>query len=154
LTQHQNTGELPRKYQKEITFLAMAEMLGQLGTCDRKKVGAIIVRDGRCISWGYNGSLPGMPHCSENQHGYPEAMYVDERVGCRNVTHAEANAVAFAARQGISTDGGTLYVTVSPCETCARLIIASGIQRVVYSEEYRDPAGIQLLSKAEISCVG
>jgi len=140
----------------------MAEMLGQLGTCDRKKVGAIIVREGRCISWGYNGSLPGMPHCSENQHGWmgnaehwgEDMNKVVEKYGCRNVTHAEANAVAFAARQGISTDGGTLYVTVSPCETCARLIIASGIQRVVYSEEYRDPAGIQLLSKAEISCVG
>jgi len=151
----------------------MAEMLGQLGTCDRKKVGAIIVREGRCISWGYNGSLPGMPHCSENGHGWvnqedptgmPAPLEPTDRMnwahelavvhGCRNVTHAEANAVAFAARQGISTDGGTLYVTVSPCETCARLIIASGIQRVVYSEEYRDPAGIQLLSKAEISCVG
>ena len=74
------------------------------------------------------------------------------RFGCRNATHAEANALAFAARQGISTDGGTLYVTVSPCNVCARLLIAAGIVSVWYDEEYRDRRGLELLEEAGIKC--
>jgi deoxycytidylate deaminase len=72
--------------------------------------------------------------------------------GCRNATHAEANALAAAARQGISTARATLYVTVSPCDTCARLLIASGIERVVYLEEYRDESGVRLLREAGLVC--
>jgi len=155
--------ELPRDYRKAATFLAMAQALGELGTCDRKYVGAIIIRDGRCISWGYNGAPPGMPHCEENHHGYKGtrrdgwAMTDQEMIesfGCKNVTHAEANAVAFAARQGISTEGASLYVTVSPCEVCARLLIAAGIVHVVFDEEYRDPAGILLLRGAGVKVIG
>ena len=70
------------------------------------------------------------------------------RFGCRNVIHAEANAVAFAARQGISTEGATLYVTVSPCQVCAQLLIAAGIVEVVFQEMYRDRTGIELLQEA------
>jgi dCMP deaminase len=77
-----------------------------------------------------------------------------EEHGCNNVTHAESNAVAFAARQGISTDGATLFVTVSPCEVCARLLIAAGIVEVVYDEEYRKDEGIRILEKAGVTCVG
>lgn len=73
-----------------------------------------------------------------------------DRFGCKNATHAEANALAYAARQGISTDGCTLYVTVSPCDTCSRLLIAAGIRRVVWHEEYRDPAGLNLLAEANV----
>lgn len=149
-----------------------------LGTCDRKRVGAVIVRDGRCVTWGYNGAPPGLPHCSENSHGWFGSREIIEFVhpgevrpvdqteeeqellyqqflhlhGCRNATHAEANALAFAARQGISTDGGTLYVTLSPCDVCARLTIAAGIVAVYFGEEYRDPAGRELLEQALIPC--
>ena len=140
--------------------MRIAWELSALSTCDRKHVGALIVRDGRCISWGYNGAPPGLPHCNEVLHGWPhpprsrtEADIMREemnRLGCKNATHAEANALAFAARQGISTDGGTLYVTVSPCDVCARLIIAAGITAVVYDEEYRDSAGRELLDKAGV----
>lgn len=174
---------------KDEVFLGMCALLGQLGTCDRAHVGALIVREGRCISWGYNGAPPGMPHCSENMHGWlseplpcpdhPQAgkhrsgdspwmcshcgrsidwpeedarMCVEAR-GCRNATHAEANALAFAARQGISTDGATLYVSISPCETCARLLIAAGIVRVVALSEYRDQAGVELLRTAGVTLV-
>jgi dCMP deaminase len=157
--------DLDRPRFKDLIFLEMTQLLGQLGTCDRKAVGAIITRGGRCVSWGFNGAPPGLPHCDENRHGYkeeeqrwfsePDGPSVErvtkrtelhlERFGCRNATHAEANALAFAARQGISTDGGTLYVTVSPCEVCARLLIAAGIERVVYAEKYRDESGIMLL---------
>lgn len=73
-------------------------------------------------------------------------------LGCRNSTHAEANALAFAAKQGISTDGCELFVTVSPCETCARLLIAAGIRRVWYFEQYRDATGIELLREAGVEC--
>jgi dCMP deaminase len=101
------------------------------------------VRDGRCVTWGYNGAPPGLPHC----------QHLGDVMPCTNATHAEANALAFAARQGISTEGGTLYVTLSPCDVCARLLIAAGIERVVYEEEYRDPSGIELLTEAGVKCL-
>ena len=138
---------------KPEVFIRIAWELSALSTCDRKHVGAIIVCDGRCISWGYNGAPPGLPHCDQNNHGWgdlKEFPYPGD--GCRNVTHAEANALAFSARQGISTDGATLFVTVSPCDVCARLLIAAGIREVVYDEEYRDPAGRELLVKAGVQC--
>jgi dCMP deaminase len=151
-----------RETLKHRTFLGIAAHLARLSTCDRKYVGAVIVRNGRCVTWGFNGAPPGLPHCNENWHGwesvarvartqeadyYAYACQMVEEEGCRNATHAEANALAFAARQGISTDEGTLYVTVSPCVDCARLLIASGIQRVFAIEEYRDPVGVELLQE-------
>ena len=151
--------------QKDSAFLRMAEILGELGTCPRGAVGALIVRAGRCVSWGYNGAAPGMPHCTENYHGWwaeypgddPEpgererwAEYMASEQGCRNVIHAEANALAFAARQGISTEGGTCYVTLSPCVDCARLLVAAGIRRVVWLVTYRLPEGADFLRAAGV----
>jgi dCMP deaminase len=130
--------------EKEQVFLKIANELGQLSTCPRKAVGAVIVRDGRCISWGYNGAPPGLPHCTENECGKLNPPYPPV-YGCRNATHAEENALAFAARQGISTDGGTLFVSTSPCDVCARLLIAAGIAHVIAQEAYRDLAPIELL---------
>jgi dCMP deaminase len=149
---------------KDRTFLAVAGQIAMLGTCDRKHVGAVLVKRGRCISWGFNGAPPGLPHCDENHHGWIGQSVMPEETpdgvplnpvdlhGCRNATHAEANALAAAARQGISTARATLYVTVSPCDTCARLLIASGIERVVYLEEYRDESGVRLLREAGLVC--
>lgn len=146
---------------KDYVFMHVASTIALLGTCDRASVGAVITRNGRCISWGFNGAPPGMPHCDENDHGWDgetvDKSLAGERAlilrrseveGCRNATHAEANALAFAAKQGISTEGATLYVTVSPCPACARLIIAAGIERVVWRTTYRDPAGSELLQRA------
>ena len=142
---------------RDKVFLTVAANIGSLGTCDRAHVGAVIVRDGRCISWGYNGAPPGAPHCDENHHGYGSASAYNQAVtdgsGCRNVTHAEANALAFAARQGISTDDATMYVERTPCLTCARLIIAAGIKQVMIAERYRDLAGEVALVKSFISVV-
>lgn len=81
-------------------------------------------------------------------------MAVVDRFGCRNATHAEANALASAARQGISTEDCTLYVTLAPCETCARLLIAAGIRRVVYHKPYRDTRGVKLLLGSGVSVDG
>jgi len=158
-----------RDQAKTLVFMQMAVLLSRLGTCPRKGVGAVIIRDGRCISWGYNGAPPGLPHCEDNEHGwvmipqYREAMDPEEAAdmarlmleehGCRNATHAEANALSFAAKQGISTDMSTLFVTVSPCDTCSKLLIAAGIRRVYYQEEYRDPSGLEILRMANIGAV-
>lgn len=141
---------MSRDLDKAVTFLTVANVIAGLGTCDRKQVGAVIVKDGRCISWGYNGAPPGAPHCHENNHGYSPFSGNLLEAGCVNATHAEANAIAFAARQGISTDGAQLFVTVSPCAVCARLVIASGITDVHYVEEYRDTTGIKILDSAKV----
>ena len=137
-----------RRQVKDLAFMRVAQTIAELGTCDRMHVGCVIIRRGRCISWGFNGAPPGRPHCDENDHGWKDTGLVlpgDTEKGCRNATHAEANALAFAAREGISTDEATLYTTLSPCLDCGRLIIAAGIHRVVYLEQYRDDAGLKLL---------
>jgi dCMP deaminase len=152
---------------RSLVFMKVAIEIAHLGTCDRARVGAVIVRDGRCVSWGYNGAPPGLPHCDENNHGWQEydwpagegrspKLWEDQMIrehGCRNATHAEANALAFAAKQGISTDKAQLFVTVSPCDTCSRLLIAAGIESVVYKESYRDKSGIELLYAAGVELV-
>jgi len=128
--------------------MEMAQILALRGTCDRKQVGAIITHAGRAVSWGYNGAPPGAPHCDENNHGWGEQDWAGEHVedfGCRNAIHAEANALAFAAREGISTDRTVLYVTLSPCLNCSQLLIAAGIRQVWFNEKYRDESGIELL---------
>jgi len=152
-------------------LMEVAQVVAKRGTCDRKQVGAVIARDGRIIAIGYNGAPPGLPHCDENGHGWilktatEMQLLADElnlvigdeispaavaRWGCRNATHAEANALAFAARYGVSTDEAQLFVTVSPCEVCSRLLIAAGISSVSYLEAYRDNAGLELLLEAGI----
>lgn len=167
--------EIARDILKRDTFMKVAEQISRLGTCPRKAVGAVLVRDGRAISWGFNGAPPGAPHCEENHHGWKESIEMEFRAlgrtswnvrevaadatilieerGCLNATHAEANALAFAARQGISTDHAELYVTVSPCATCAALLIAAGIRRVYYLEPYRDETGIRMLHRANVGSV-
>jgi dCMP deaminase len=141
--------------------MKMAEVIAERGTCDRKQVGAVIARDGRIISVGYNGAPPGLPHCEENYHGWAnyghhpteDASQYEERIsreGCRNATHAEANALAFAARHGVPTDRADLFVTVAPCENCARLLIAAGVRRVWFKEAYRVSQGFDLLEAAGI----
>lgn len=117
-------------------------------TCGRKSVGAVISKDGRIISSGYAGPPAGFPHCNE-------ACVVASSAngGCRRTIHAEANAIAYAARHGIATQGATLYCTDSPCETCAKQIISAGIIRVVYLTPYRDRTGLELLHAAGIECI-
>jgi dCMP deaminase len=130
-----------RELLKLQTYMAMAKQISKLGTCPRKQVGAVITREGRIISSGYNGAPPGQPHCDHSRFE-----------PCQTATHAELNAVVFAARHGISTERGTLFVTLSPCLNCSRLLIAAGIVSVFYEERYRDGSGLELLDAAGIRC--
>ena len=125
------------KQQKlDKTFINIAKEIGSLSHCTRSKVGAVLVKDGNVISFGYNGTPAGMDNgCEENN------VTKDE------VIHAEMNAILKAAKSGNAVDGSTLYLSLSPCQNCCKLIIQSGIKRVVYLEGYRDLKPIEFLSK-------
>lgn len=112
-------------------FMAIARVVASRSTCDRKFVGAVIVRDKTILSTGYNGSIRGMPHCTEIGH-------IMEDGHCIATIHAETNAIVQAAKNGVSIDGAAIYVTASPCWSCFKMIANSGIRRVVYGEFYRD----------------
>lgn len=109
----------------------IAREVATRATCDRKHVGAVIVRDRSILATGYNGSVRGLGHCDDEGH-------LMEDGHCVRTVHAEANAIVQAARNGMRIDGATIYVTASPCWGCFRLIANAGIQRVVFGEFYRD----------------
>jgi len=128
---------------RDEMLMRIAMIVAMRGTCNRLQVGAVIALDGRIISTGYVGAPAGMPHCS------PETCNVNQP--CTRTMHAEANAIAWAARKGLPTEGATLYATHSPChDVCAKLIINAGIKRVVYGTEYRKTEGIELLRSVGI----
>ena len=120
-----------RKRNWDEYFMNIAEVVATRATCDRKHVGAVIVRDRTILSTGYNGSIRGMPHCDEVGH-----MMEDGH--CVATIHAEANAIIQAAKNGVAIDGADIYITASPCWPCFKLIANSGIRRIVYGEFYRD----------------
>ena len=129
------------KYDK--AYLRIAKEWGLLSYCKRKQVGAIIVKDRMIISDGYNGTPSGFDNCCEDEDGLTRW----------DVLHAEANAILKVARSTQSCEGATLYITLSPCKECSKLIHQSGIKRVVYQTAYRDDSGIQFLLKAGIEIV-
>jgi len=112
-------------------FMNIARVVSSRSTCDRKFVGAVIVRDKTILSTGYNGSIRGMPHCSEVGHMMEEGH-------CVATIHAESNAILQAAKNGVSIDESSIYVTASPCWNCFKQVANSGIRRIVYGEFYRD----------------
>ena len=126
------------KYDK--AYLRIATEWGKLSYCKRKQVGAIIVKDRMIISDGYNGTPSGFENCCEDEEGYTKWY----------VLHAEANAILKVASSTQSCKGATLYVTLSPCTDCSKLIHQSGIVRVVYKQAYKDDSGIQFLKKAGV----
>jgi len=115
----------------DVYFMNIAQVVASRSTCPRKFVGAVIVRDKTILSTGYNGSIRGMPHCTEVGH----MMDADH---CVATIHAEANAIIQAAKNGVMIDGGAIYVTASPCWSCFKMIANGGIRRIVYGEFYRD----------------
>lgn len=132
---------------RDQQMIMQALVTSMRSTCGRKAVGAIIAIGARIISSGYAGPPSGFPHCD------PECRQTSTlQGGCTRTIHAEQNAIAYAAREGIATLGATLYCTDSPCEVCAKILINTGISRVVYLRPYRDTTGIQLLQKAHIQC--
>jgi dCMP deaminase len=112
-------------------FMAIATEVSTRSTCDRKHVGAVIVRDRMILATGYNGSIRGLPHCDEVGH-------LMEDGHCVRTTHAEANALIQAARNGVRVEGGGIYVTASPCFGCFKLIANAGLVRIAFGEFYRD----------------
>jgi len=121
-------------------YLSMARIWGQNSYCQRRKVGALLVKNKMIISDGYNGTPSGFENICEDENNATKPY----------VLHAEANAITKVAKSNNSSEGLTLYVTASPCLECAKLIIQSGITRVVYDEKYRIDDGIRLLQRAGI----
>jgi|TARA_X000000950_G_scaffold83609_1_gene105176 dCMP deaminase len=125
----------------DSAYLKMAETWGQLSYCERKKVGALIVKDRMIISDGYNGTPSGFENVCEDEAHYTKWY----------VLHAEANAILKVAASTQSCKGATLYITLSPCKECSKLIHQSGIVRVVYTKEYKDVSGLDFLKKAGVA---
>jgi dCMP deaminase len=132
-----------KDYKYHTTYLKMATQWSTLSCCKRKKVGALIVKDGTIISDGYNGTPKFFPNDCEDKDGNTYWY----------VLHAEANAILKVSKSSQSTDGATLYITYSPCKECSKLIIQSGIKRVIYLEEYRDISGLPLLRECGIEVI-
>lgn len=124
----------------DLRYLRMAATWAENSYCQRRKVGALVVKEKMIISDGYNGTPSGFENVCEDAHGVTHPY----------VLHAEANAITKLARSGNNSDQATLYVTASPCIECAKLIIQAGIRRVVYAEQYRLTDGIDLLRRAGV----
>lgn len=129
---------------RDQMLMTVAQAVAERSTCNRLHVGAVVAREGRMVVSGYNGPPSRMPHCGHR-------LDLDTPMeACVRAVHAEANAIAFAARYGSPTEGAEMYVTHSPCVPCAQLIVNSGIVRVVYGTAYRLRTGLDLLEDAGI----
>lgn len=127
----------------DMRYLRMATIWSENSYCERRKVGALIVKDKMIISDGYNGTPTGFENVCEDENNVSKPY----------VLHAEANAITKIARSSNNSDGATLYVTDSPCIECSKLIIQAGIKRVIYKREYRLTDGVDLLKRAGIEVV-
>jgi dCMP deaminase len=135
-----NNNKTEKQQLLDTRYLRMAKIWSENSYCDRRKVGALIVKDKMIISDGYNGTPSGFENVCEDESGKTKPY----------VLHAEANAISKVAKSFNSSDGATLYITASPCIECAKLIIQSGIKRVVFSDLYHTDDGIKLLERANI----
>jgi len=130
----------------EQYFMNIAKEVATRSTCDRKHVGAVIVRDRTILSTGYNGSIRGMPHCDETGH-------MMENDHCVATIHAEANAVLQAAKNGTRIEGGEIFITASPCWICFKMLANTGIKKICYGEFYRDQKIFDVAKKIGIELV-
>jgi dCMP deaminase len=119
--------------------MMMAEIVSLRGTCSRKQVGVVFAIDGRVLMTGYNGAPAGLPHC----------VHKDDSP-CETAVHAEANAIAYAARSGVALKGAQVYCTTAPCLNCAKLLVNAGISAFYWAEPYRNNSGSDLLALAGI----
>lgn len=132
-----------KSYRLDSVYLKMAKTWAELSKCNRNKVGCLVVKDKTIIADGFNGSPTGFPNPCEDENGDT----------IKWVLHAEANAITKLSKNTVSSDGSTMYITLSPCYDCAKLIIQSGIKRVVFSEFYRNTQALELLTLANIEVV-
>ena len=138
--------EITKRVEWDEYFMNIAKVVSSRSTCDRKFVGAVIVRDKTILSTGYNGSIRKLEHCSEAGH-------MMENDHCVATIHAEANAIIQAAKNGVCIDGATIYTTASPCWPCFKLIANSGIRRACFGEFYRDKRIFDVAKKLKIQLV-
>lgn len=127
---------------RDIVMMDIAKTMSVRSTCLRLQVGCVFSLAGRVLSTGYNGAPSGMAHCKDST--------CNEETPCINTGHAEANGIAFAAKYGVSLNGCSLYTTDSPCRSCAILIVNVGVEKVYYSQPYRDTSGLDLIRAAFI----
>jgi dCMP deaminase len=127
---------------REELYLQIASLISRRGTCLRKQVGCVITQNNRIVSTGYNGPLANYKTTCEGN--------CNQELRCQESVHAELNAIAHAAKRGISLNKSTLYCTTAPCKNCAMVIIQTGIKRVFYLEEYTDVQGVKLLNDYRI----
>lgn len=135
--------ELIKQLRYDTAYLKMAESWAKLSHCSRKQVGALIVKDEMIISDGYNGTPAGFDNSCENEDGNTHWY----------VLHAEANAILKVAKSTNNCKGSTLYLTLSPCKECSKLVVQAGINRVVFKDSYKDTEGIDFLKKAGIEII-
>lgn len=119
-------------------FIAIAHAVSTRATCDRKHVGCIITRDNRIVVTGYNGSVPGAPHCDDVGHDMANVGADGKGGNCVRTVHAEANAVAQAARFGLGLEGTTAFINTFPCWPCFKLLASAGVKMVVFDDDYRE----------------
>lgn len=127
-------------------FMNIAKQVASRSTCDRKHVGAVIVRNKTILSTGYNGSIRGLPHCDEGGH-------MMENGHCVGTIHAEANAILQAARNGVMIDESEIYITASPCWNCFKLVANTGIRKIYFGEFYRDDRIFEIAQKLGIELI-
>lgn len=137
------TAEELKQLRYDLAYLRMAKEWAKLSHCTRKQVGALLVKNGVIISDGYNGTPSGFPNACENENG--ETHWY--------VLHAEANAILKVAKSTNNAHGSTLYITLSPCKDCCKLILQSGITRMVYLDEYKDTTAIDFLKNSGVEVV-
>ena len=157
--------ERPSRFE---TCMEIAMVVAKRSTCSRLHVGAVIAREGRVLTTGYNGAPAGMPHCDHTCDCTSYELMVASQVepithvhaancaavaSCKVAVHAEANAVAFAARYPLSTEGADLFTTHTPCLSCAQLLINCGLKRVYYGMKFRDESGLALLVSAGLEVI-
>jgi len=135
--------EAKKRQKYDLAYLAMAKRWSELSHCTRKKVGALIVKDRMIISDGYNGTPTGFENPCEDEENYTKWY----------VLHAEANAILKVASSTQSCKGSTLYLTLSPCRECSKLVYQAGIKRLVYDKAYKDTTGLEFLQKAGVEVV-
>jgi len=134
-------------------FMGIMEAVSTRGTCDRGRTAVVIVKDRIILTTGYVGSPVGLPHCDDVGHLMKKVTHEDGSTSnhCVRTNHAEVNAIALSARKGISVDGATMYMRMSPCYTCSKMLINAGIKRIVCKSFYhRGQEGIDILEKAGV----